>query len=181
MILLNWEILAAEQLMTIMKCGQKQLLKTYGCVQRRLYFLWYFWEKKNEKKSVLVIRRVEIVTSKKISNKADRSTNGPKRTLRSNGLWKPEPLISVGSNRKIWLVSLCHLVSEFQHSTMVPQALSVPASASFTIASRTRSPSHLVFSHRFIFISPNETFTFFPIVFFEPKIWATIIPETRAR
>ncbi|XP_027355709.1 ATP-dependent Clp protease proteolytic subunit 6, chloroplastic [Abrus precatorius] len=31
---------------------------------------------------------------------------------------------------------------------MVAQALSVPASASFTISSRRRSPSHLVFSHR---------------------------------
>ncbi|XP_014491784.1 ATP-dependent Clp protease proteolytic subunit 6, chloroplastic [Vigna radiata var. radiata] len=31
---------------------------------------------------------------------------------------------------------------------MVPQALSVPASASFTIASRSRTPSHVVFSHR---------------------------------
>ncbi|KAK7312354.1 hypothetical protein VNO77_36145 [Canavalia gladiata] len=39
-------------------------------------------------------------------------------------------------------------VSEFQVSTMVAQAFSVPASASFTIASRRRSPSQLVFSHR---------------------------------
>jgi len=44
-------------------------------------------------------------------------------------------------------------LTQVSNKTMVSQALSVPATPTFTFASHRRIPSQLAFSHRFIFIS----------------------------
>lgn len=110
----------------------------------------------------------------KFSNKTGHHTNSPKRTRRSNGLCRTEAVdlgLVMRSNKSFGVsVTPCFGASH-RFQTMVAQAVSVPASASFTIAShRRKTPSQLVFSQRFIFLFPNTNFTFFFICMSFSKI-----------
>jgi len=102
-----------------------------------------------------------------LNNKTGHNINGPKMT-EIQWAWRNKTINLGGDELKLSI----SVPSFFGVSAMVPQALSVPASASFAIASRSRTPSHVVFSHRFIFTLPNSAFSlllFFPIIFHNLK------------
>lgn len=111
----------------------------------------------------------------KFSNKTGHHTNSPKRTRRSNGLCRTEAVdlgLVMRSNKSFGVSATPCFGASHRFQTMVAQAVSVPASASFTIAShRRKTPSQLVFSQRFIFLFPNTNFIFFLFACLFLKSW----------